>query len=350
MPNDSPHPQQNSIDQNHLTQLRTAAGPGPVLILTHDNPDSDALASGAALSTLLKEAWGIPNRLVYTGLVARAENRTVLNRLTPAWEYTATLTDLEKYSALALVDTQSGSGNNSLPTSHLAHIVIDHHHPIREALKLVPYADVRPEMGATVTMLYQYLEAAGIVPDSALTTAMFYALKTDTRGLSRGASPEDEAVYIDLLSLIDHRELIRVEQAGLPREYFHAFFQGLQAARIYGQTIVAFLGPMHRPDLAAEMADLLIRLESARAVICLGIHGQLLHISLRTVPLGQDAGLLIQKVVVPPGKAGGHGTMAGGQVPLADQKIDRLVEEIERRLLNAMGETGKCEPLFGERM
>jgi hypothetical protein len=94
--------------------------------------------------------------------------------------------------------------------------------------------------------------------------------------------------------VIDRRELIRVEQAGLPREYFRAFCQGLHAARIYSQTIVAYLGLMHRPDLAAEIADLLIRLDSACAVLCLGTHGQLLHLSLRTEPLGLDAGLLIQ--------------------------------------------------------
>ena len=92
----------------------------------------------------------------------------------------------------------------------------------------------------------------------------------------------------------------------------------------------------------------LIRLEIARAVLCLGTHGQLLHLSLRTEPLGQDAGLLIQKVIVPPGKAGGHGTMAGGQVPLAGQDIDHLVVEIERRLLNALGETGQYKPLLAE--
>lgn len=344
----SPHYQQNPIDQDNLALLRTAAGAGPVLILTHNNPDPDALASGAALSTLLQEAWRIPSRLVYTGLVARAENRAVLHQLTPAWEYTDTLTDLEKYSALALVDTQPGAGNTSLPVSFVPHIVIDHHYPIREALKAVPYANVQPEVGATVTLLYQYLEAAGIVPNSALATAMFYGLRTDTRGLSRGASPEDKQAYIELLSRIDRQELIQVEQAGLSREYFSAFSQGLHAAFIYGQTIVAYLGPMHRPDLAAEMADLLIRLESARAVLCLGTHGQLLHLSLRTEPLGQDAGLLIQKIVAPPGKAGGHGTMAGGQVPLVDQKIDPLVEDIQRRLLNTLGETGKCEPLLIE--
>jgi hypothetical protein len=61
--------------------------------------------------------------------------------------------------------------------------------------------------------------------------------------------------------------------------------------------------------------------------------------------LGQDAGLLVQQVVVPPGKAGGHGTMAGGQVPLAGQDIDHVVNEIVRRFLKVMGELGEGKPL-----
>ena len=73
----------NPIDQSQLEKLRTTAGNGPVLILTHDNPDPDGLASGKALSTLLREAWDIPSQLIYSGLVARAENHVMLDRLTP---------------------------------------------------------------------------------------------------------------------------------------------------------------------------------------------------------------------------------------------------------------------------
>ena len=338
--------EQNPIDQNCLAQLRAAAGTGPVLILTHDNPDPDALASGKALATLLEMAWGIPSRLVYSGLVARAENRAMLNHLIPEWEHIDALAGLEQYSALALVDTQPGAGNNRLPASHVPQIVIDHHRPFREALKAVPHADVRPEVGATVSLVYQYLEAAGIKPDPVLATAMFYGLQTDTRGLARGASPSDEVIYIGLLGLLDRRKLIQVEQAGLPQDYFRALSQGLQAARIYDRAIVAYLGPMHRPDLMAEMADLLIRLEGARAALCLGQYRNILHLSLRTVPLGQDAGLLIQEIVVPPGKAGGHGTMAGGQIPLTGQEIESLVTRIERRYLAVMGETSEGVPLL----
>ncbi|MCO5190382.1 MAG: phosphoesterase, partial [Anaerolineae bacterium] len=65
----------SSVDQIQLSQLRVTAGNGPVLILTHDNPDPDALASGKALATLLLAAWNIPSQLTYCGLIQRPENR-----------------------------------------------------------------------------------------------------------------------------------------------------------------------------------------------------------------------------------------------------------------------------------
>jgi nanoRNase/pAp phosphatase (c-di-AMP/oligoRNAs hydrolase) len=338
--------EQNPIDQDRLAQLRTVVGAGPVLILTHDNPDPDGLASGKALATLFKLAWGIPSRLVYSGLVARAENRAMLSHLTPEWEHTDILTDLERYSALVLADAQPGAGNSSLPENYVPHIVIDHHQPVRAALRAVPYTDVRPEIGATVSLAYQHLEAAGIEPDATLATAMFYGLQVDTRGLSRGASPTDETVYVKLLDGLDRGKLIQVEQAGLPQDYFRAFSRALQAARIHGQAIVAYLGPMHRPDLMAEVADLLIRLDSARSALCLGSYEDTLHLSLRTVPLGQDAGLLVQEIVIPPGKAGGHGTMAGGQIPLAGQEAEVLAAQVERHYLAVMGEGSDRIPLL----
>jgi nanoRNase/pAp phosphatase (c-di-AMP/oligoRNAs hydrolase) len=335
----------SSPGQNFLNQLKSAAGPGPVLILTHDNPDPDALASGKALATLFNEAWDIPSRLLYSGLVLRAENRALLDLLTPQWKPGDIPADLTQYSAVALVDTQPGAGNNRLPGGIIPRIVIDHHHPMREQLDGVLFVDVQPEIGATVTMLGQYMEAAGVVPDSDLATAMFYGLKTDTRGLSRGTSADDITVYLRLLAEIDHGKLIQIEQAGLPQEYFRAFYQGLDAAQLYDHSIVTYLEKMHRPDLPAEMADLLIRLDKARAVLCLGIHSQTLYLSVRTVHLGQDAGLLVQQVIVAPGKAGGHGTMAGGQVPLDGREAAPLIEEITGRFLQVMGETERGKSL-----
>lgn len=336
-----------SIHKSHLNQVRSVIGNGPVLILTHDSPDPDALSSGKGLATLFKQAWGVPSRLVYSGLVARAENRAMLRCLAPEWEQQDNLGGFEQYSALVLVDSQPRAGNNRLPDNMWPQIVIDHHNPIREALKAVPYVDVRPEVGATVSMVFQYLDAAGIVPDSTLATAMFYGLQTDTRGLARGASEIDEAVYVKLLSWLDRKKLIEVEQVGLSQEYFRAFSQGLQAAYVYGKVVLAYLGPMTRPDLAAEMADVLIRLETARAAFCLGYFEDNLHLSLRTKGSDTDAGRLVQQVVASLGKAGGHGAIAGGQISTAGKDRDVLVAEIKRRFLALLEEDDKGVPLLG---
>ena len=89
-----------------------------------------------------------------------------------------------------------------------------------------------------------------------------------------------------------------------------------------------------------EVADMLIRLDKARAVLCLGQYQGTLYLSLRTEPQGKDAGLLIQRIVFPPGTAGGHGAMAGGQVPLDDRRIEPLVARIKHRFLAEMEEMG----------
>ncbi len=326
------------VSPERLEQLRRVAGNGPVLILTHDNPDPDGLASGKALAALLRDAWGIPSRLAYSGLVGRAENKAMLNLLTPEWEPLEDYSNLQRYSALAILDTQPGAGNNSLPPWVMPQIVIDHHQPIRQKLAQVPFVDVRTDAGATVSLVYQYIEAAGLVPDVILATAIFYGIQVDTLGLSRGSSPLDQDAYLKMLQRIDRRRLAKVEQAGLPLLYFRAVAEGLQAARLFGSVVVSYLGDMHRPDFVAELADFLVRLEGSRAVLCMGYHGTTMYLSLRTTSDEIDAGLMIQKVIISSGRAGGHGTLAGGQVPLIDRSPDDVAEEIQMRFLRVMGE------------
>lgn len=320
-----------------LGRLRNAVGSGPALIMTHDNPDPDALASGSALTALFSKAWNIKAQPVYNGLVARPENKAMLEILTPEWMPFDPAAQIGQYPIIALVDTQPGAGNNSLPDGLIPQIVIDHHYPVRDGLDGILFLQIQKEIGATCSIVYQHLEAARVEIGSQLATAIFYGIQTDTQGLSRGGSPVDQEIYLKLVNRIDRKKLVEVIQAGLPRDYFQAFSDALKATWIFGSAVVAYLGDLHRPDFVAEMADALVRLEHVRAVLCMGHHQGILYRSLRTPNSEPDAGLMIQRIIVEDGTAGGHGTMAGGQIRVGNKSPQEIASIVQSRFLQAIG-------------
>jgi len=324
-----------SIQQSLRGLLAALAGAEQVLILPHTDPDPDAIASALALRHLLAEKLGTHARIVYKGIIGRAENKALvryldcpLRRLVRA--------DLEKPAAFALVDTQPGAGNNVLPPHHPVSVVLDHH-PWNEPAATATFHDVRAHVGATSTMLTQYLQAASIEPPPPLATALFYGVKTDTMGLSRGASDEDVAAYFYLQPRIDIEALVKIERAQVPAAYFASFAATLRAARIYDDVLVSYVGHMGYPDLTAEMADLLLRLEGVQWVICIGVYEDEMALSVRTLKKAGGADRLVQEVVGDQGTAGGHGAMAAGHLMLGSRDPELLAHELGRRALDALG-------------
>jgi nanoRNase/pAp phosphatase (c-di-AMP/oligoRNAs hydrolase) len=339
----------NPVNPDQLESFRHFLYTGPVLITTHDNPDPDAMASGKALKKLIHGLWGIPTQLLYTGLVGRAENRAMLRLLTPEWEHIDTWDKSWNFSSIVFVDCQPGSRNTIPIGESLPMLVIDHHYPIIYQSRGAVYADIRSDVGSTVTMIYQYLEAAHVDVDPILATAMFIGLKSDTNGLSKGAAINDGIVYVKLLERLDRQALLKIETSGLAQEYYQAFYQGIQDARIYGKAIIAHLGAMHRPDLTAELADLIFRYEDVHAALCSGVYNKELLFSVRTGLCDQDAGLLVQNIIFSSGKAGGHGLIAGGQIPVDGENIQDLVLQLELRFLANVGEPAIAKALLRDR-
>jgi nanoRNase/pAp phosphatase (c-di-AMP/oligoRNAs hydrolase) len=107
----------------------------------------------------------------------------------------------------------------------------------------------------------------------------------------------------------------------------------LHATRIFDHTIITYVGLMQYPDLAAETADLLLRLDGSEWVICMGVFADDLILSIRTRSRAGGAGKLAQAVVGNQGIAGGHGTMAGGHVPLNGREPKRLAGRIRQHVL-----------------
>ncbi|GIV95902.1 MAG: DHH family phosphoesterase [Herpetosiphonaceae bacterium] len=311
--------------------LAALNGADEVLILPHNDPDPDAIASAMALCHILTEKIGVQGEIAYRGIVGRAENRALVRYLGKPMRRLVG-SDLRQKTPIALVDTQPGAGNNALPVSTTPAIVIDHH-ALRDETSIAAFADVRPGVGATSTILTEYLQEAGIEPDPALATALFYGIKTDTMGLGRGATDADIAAYFYLQPRIDVEALVEIERAQVPADYFKSFDATLQTARVYDGAVISYTGPMGYPDLAAEMADLLLRLEGSKWVICMGVYKDTLILAVRTRSRRGGAGRLVQKIVGDDGSAGGHGTLAGGQIPLRGRNPEELAQAITQRIL-----------------
>jgi len=305
---------------------------GSILVLPHNDPDPDAIAGVLGLSTLLTEA-GRNCEMAYGGIVGRAENRALVDYLgNPLHKLSSA--EIRRAGAIALVDTQPAAGNNPIFQSEASRVqaVLDHH-PLIEGTERVAFGDIRPEIGACSTMITEYLRAAGLEPPPPLATALFYGIETDTMGLGRGASPADTNAYFYLHPRIDPEALAEIQRAQVPRAYFQSLKAALDGTRLYESLAVSYIGEMTYPDLAAEIADLLLRLEGVRWVLSLGKYKGSVILAARSRSRRGGSGRLVRTIVAGRGTAGGHGSMAGGQLALEGQDPESLVADLTRRAM-----------------
>ncbi len=328
--------------------IEAVRGANNCLIVTHDDPDPDAIASAMALGYLLEQRLGLRPTLAHGGIIGRAENKAMVQlldiQMRPLYEV-----DPRRFDVVALVDAQAGVGNVGLPDDVLPTLLIDHHSDVQSDVTGIPFVDVRPACGATSTMLTDYLKAAAVLPDRRVATALFYGIKSDTMGLARSAGDHDVEAYLYLLPLADNKILAEIEHAQVPLAYFRAFERALERTFIYRDVVISSLGEMDWPDLAAEMADFLLRWEGARWIICMGLFDDEVVISVRTNDLEGNAGQVVREVVAGLGTGGGHGLLAGGRVVLDGQSPRDMVRQLRRRFLLRLGrEESEGEKLIQE--
>lgn len=328
--------------ETFATYVRSVQHLRSVLILAHDYPDPDALASAFALRVLLENAFGMECAIAYGGIIGRAENKTMERELTVG-AVPIEAVDVSRYPLIALVDTQPGTGNNSLPPSRLPDMVFDHHPPV-PLLEQVPFSDVREEWGTTSTLIYGYLKAAGLGIDRNLATAIAYSIRAETQDLGREFEQADKDAYYELITRADNLKMHKIVNAPVPAAYFQGLMYAVENATIYGDSILfSDVGRMEFPELAAEVADLFMRLNRVDWVLCMGAFKGAVYLSLRTRSKVLSAGTIMKELVRELGSGGGHAAMAGGQVPLAQAAdYDRVRRTISGRLIDTFGFSGSA--------
>ncbi|MEI7705050.1 MAG: bifunctional oligoribonuclease/PAP phosphatase NrnA [Deltaproteobacteria bacterium] len=312
------------------------------LILTHDNPDPDSIASGVALAWLLERLAGIEAVVAYGGVVGRAENRALVKVLRlPVFPLSRI--SFSDYDLIAMVDTQPEQGNHSLPAAHFPDVVIDHH-PEQPESRLAVVADVGRDTGSTSTLVTDYLRASGLDIPSPIATALFYGIKSDTRDLERETTPPDVEAYLWLFPRADTEALSRIERPRLPEDHFRLLHAAVAQARVYGDAVICDLGKIYYPDLAAEVADRFLSMGDVKWSLALGEYRGSLYFSVRTRDRRMNAGKMIREIIEGEGgNAGGHGSMAGARLAVRRMSVverQRMMRRVLRAFLREFGVSG----------
>ncbi len=304
--------------------------PGPLLVVAHDNPDPDAIASALGLARIA-DVVGVPADPCYGGEIAHQENRALVNLLDIELR---TFDDVvvDDYGGIALVDHSRAGINDSLPEGTPVDIVVDHHPP-RGPVE-GSFLDIRPEVGSTSTLIEEYLSRLGIEPDRQLATALLYGIRIDTKDFTRETSIPDFEAAAALTPHADEDTLERVETPSVSPETLRVLGRAIEGRDVRGTIAASCVGEITDRDALAQAAERLLALEGVTVTFVYGYMDGVIYGSARARGADVDIGELLREALDAIGSAGGHANMAGAQVPLGileavaeDESLSEVVAE-----------------------
>lgn len=312
--------------------LERGKGLSPMLILLHDHPDPDTIASGWALAFLLEKLCRVRSRLAYAGLIGRMENRMMVQVLRIPL-HPLRQDDLSRFKKTALVDSQPPFQNNPHPAKRQASLVIDHHR-LHSRTK-ADFIWVDETAGATSTLLAETLLDSGFKIPPRLATALVYGIGSETQNLIREAGPRDLSAYRSLLAKANVRSLSKIQNPPRPSSFFQTLGTAIRHAFIAGRIIGVHLGEVPSQDIVAHMADFLLTHERMRWSLATGRYQDKLFVSLRTRNPKAQAGRLLWRLLGRGTSAGGHSMIAGGSVEIGQNVSEAAWRKAEQQVVSA---------------
>jgi nanoRNase/pAp phosphatase (c-di-AMP/oligoRNAs hydrolase) len=313
-----------------------------IAIVTQNNPDPDAIASALSLKRIVEEQ-GAKADIIYGDEIGHDENKAMINLLGIEMK-PASRVNIKSYSIIALIESSIPAVNNPLTRDTIPNIVIDHH-PVDMKKVKGDYIDIRPEVGATSTILTQYLRHMGIEIDGDLATALLYGIKSDTGDFTRGATPEDLEAVMYLYPRTRRDVLARIESPLVSAEAFDVLAEAIKNRRVKGSCLLSNVGFIRDRETLPQAAEYLLNLEGIATVLVYGIANEVIHISGRNRDVRINLGEVMQMAFGDIGQAGGHAHAAAAKIPLGlfgsvkDRKtLLKLAEEaVADRFLKIVG-------------
>jgi len=300
-----------------------------ILIVCHDNPDPDALASALAMKHLC-ESLGHTSTIIHGGMIEHQQNRAMVKllemdvrKLILDWE----IEDLLNESDVVIcVDFSHPGANNILPPTCVPHIVIDHH-----TSEVRPAGDVilvRSEFAATSSLIASVLMNSGVEMNTKVATALAFGIRTDTLGFTRSFNAVDLRALSWLGAWIDWDLMRSFESPPRSQEVLAIFRQALKDATLNDGLMLVPVTDMADRDALSQVADFLLPTEGVDIVVTYGVRMSKVIISARStkdnIHLGKIFGRTFEQ-----GSAGGHKELAGGQIPFEELKCENAEEAME---------------------
>lgn len=306
-----------------------------ILVTSHVHPDPDALASCAGLTELLSRK--LPNAKISAsikGQVGGGVNAIFAEmselELVP-WDDA----NLSSYDAIILLDTQPPFGNNPLPDDVMPTAVIDHHRS-RGRRPKCGYCDIRPDVGATGSIIFSYFMELEQPIERDLGATLLFGIESDLAGAAGAPGELDNVALSNLTLVANPQRLYRMRYAPLPQSYFKTYGNALQNAMLYDRAILTFCETVDSPEQPAVIADFLLRYDKAQWALASAVYNNYLVYSLRTSDTRRSAADVMRRLMRNLGEGGGHRTKAGGGIKLANgtpTEVERVRAIVKRRYL-----------------
>ncbi len=307
-------------------------------IVTHDNPDPDSIAAAAALNAIA-DHLGVAADILYFGDIGHQENRAFVNlldiELTPYKDV-----DIDDYDTVALVDPAK-AGEVSLDRE--VDIFLDHYEVDEEFD--AEFADVRPNVSATSTILTKYIQEFDLSVSQVVATALLYGIRAETLDFRRDTTPADLTAAAYLYPFADHDTLEQVESPNMSPETLDVLAEAIANREVQGSHLVSNAGFISDRDALAQAASQLLNLEGITTTAVFGIVEDTIYLAARSKDIRLNIGRVLSDAFENIGEAAGHSTQASAEIPLGIFTGIEATEE-NRETLLSLTEEAVTQKLF----
>ena len=306
-------------------------------IRIHRSPDPDSVASAVALKAIANSR-GVEADIIYDGEMGHKENRAFVNLLGIELVHAGESGADTGYDTVAVIARATGGERLD---GEQADIVIDHfeHEHDHDAA----FADIRPNLSSTSTILTKYIQELDITPDDTVATALLYGIRAETMEFKRDTTPADLTAAAYLFPFVDHDTLEQVESPSMSAETLDVLAEAIHSRQVGGSHLVSNAGFVRDQDALSQAAQHLLNMEGVTTTAVFAIADDVIHLTARSKDVRMDIGRVLEEAFGDTGEVAGHSTEASAEIPLGIFTGIEVSEDNRETLLTLTDEAVKAK-------